>query len=439
MAGDRHPWRDIYSDSDWQTILAATTQYTPPAPAPAPAAPARGMLGAHRPATTPWKRATPNLSMVLPTLLGELTALINNYNAIRKDDHQQFAARIGLLNAIQQKADQYIQALGANAVAKGGPKALDATNPGRLDPWIASLSRRAQKKAAYLAVLDNWVRSAKPSHKDPLQIMQDLVDRANSNARGDADEPLLSPTPYAKMEKVDPFHRNIVFFVQDQNSVTPYHNNPMAVALNQWLAYRQAAVGATATFYEWLENHPICTGTPQVTPGFDQRYKNNVQKVDYNVGLHPIHVVSGMGLYIDLGSGGGIQQLSTSIFPASGKGIQGGCAFAWDRNGALWVHEHASGFRHTSFTGGKKIRCSGMIRVSKGLVDYISEESGHYAPSKENLYYLVQWLANHNCMLPSLCTVEYHSASQGKQVRVTAADYLDWGRKAYPHFPGNFV
>ena len=131
------------------------------------------------------------------------------------------------------------------------------------------------------------------------------------------------------MEKVDPFHRNIVFFVRDLNSVAPYHSNPMAAALNQWLAYRQATVGATSTFYEWLENHPICTGTPQVTAGFDQNYKSHVQKVDYNVALHPVHVRSADGLYIDLG--GGFQKLSTSIFPASGKGIAGGSAFAWDR------------------------------------------------------------------------------------------------------------
>ena len=180
MAGDKHPWRDIYSDADWQAILGATTTYTPPAPAPAPApvAAANPMLGVHRPPRPAWRAAAPNPAVMLARLLGDLTTLIGQYHAIRKDDHNQFAQRIVFLQAIQQKADDYLQALGANVVAKGGPKALNVANPQRLDPWVASLSRRAHKKAAYLGVLGPWVASAKPSHKDPLQIMQDLVVRA---------------------------------------------------------------------------------------------------------------------------------------------------------------------------------------------------------------------------------------------------------------------
>lgn len=428
MAGDKHPWRDIYSDADWQTILGTTTTYTPPAPV--------GNPGAGGPPQ--WRAARPSLAARLPALLNDLTALIGQYNAIRKDDHNAFPQRILFLNAIQQKADDYLQALGANVVAKAvGGKALDAVNPQRLDPWVASLSGRAQKKAAYLGVLGQWVANAKPSHKDPLSIMADLAVRANSNARGNPDEPLLSTTPYAKMEKIDPFHRNIVFFVKDFDSVEVYHNNPMAVALNQWLAYCDTTPGVPVTFYEWLENHPICTGTPQVTAGFDQNYKNNVQKIDYAAALHPVHVRTGDGLYID--TGGGFQKLNTNIFPASTKGVAGGSAFAWDRGGNLWVHEHATGFRHTSFTGGKKIRCSGMINVQLGLVSYISEESGHYAPGKENLYYLVEWLASKGCLLPAYCDVEYFSQSQGGQVTTSAEEYLKWGRGRYPHFPGNFT
>src|SRR6478672_6860492 len=101
MAGDKNPWRDIYSDADWQTILGATTTYTPPAaapaPAPAPVAVAIPVMGGHRPPRPPWRAAAPNPGLVLARLLGDLTTLIGQYHAVRKDDHNQFAQRIVFL------------------------------------------------------------------------------------------------------------------------------------------------------------------------------------------------------------------------------------------------------------------------------------------------------------------------------------------------------
>ena len=77
-----------------------------------------------------------------------------------------------------------------------------------------------------------------------------------------------------------------------------------------------------------------------------------------------------------------------------------------------------------------------MIRVKLGLVDYISAESGHYAPGKENLYYLVQWLTDKGCLFPNNCTVEYYSDSQNKQVKIVAAAYITWGAARIRDFRG---
>ncbi len=428
MASDAHPWRDIYSLTDWNNILANTTR-------------AQALPQA---APTGWTSAqvSPN------TILKRLTDAIQRYHAIRKDDINLFDARINVLNEVEDLAGKYIHELGANAqLAKTGPggtKDFNPINHQRLDPWIVSLQGRAAKKAQYLMVMSIWITSAKTKYTDPVPLMADLASRDQSNQRGNPDEPLLTATPYAKMEKIDPYHRNIVFFVSGNMSVAPYNNNPMAVAFGQWLTFRNNPLVApnlnqNASFYEWLENHPICTGTPGVTTGFDANYKVQVRKIEYGPVLHAIQVNKGAGLYIDQGAGGGFVPLNTTIFPASGKGVQGGAAFAWDRSGTVWVHQHSSSFRHTSFTGGKKIRCSGMIKVEAGKVTYLSEESGHYAPEKGNLFFFVEWLFSRQCLKSVDATlIEYHSVSQKKQVTLPARDFMTWGRAAYPAYPAKF-
>jgi hypothetical protein len=74
----------------------------------------------------------------------------------------------------------------------------------------------------------------------------------------------------------------------------------------------------------------------------------------------------------------------------------------WDKAGALWLHEHGGQFVHTSFTGGRTIRCSGMMRVDNGKVTVISDESGHYRPGQRQIYYLTYWLHNRSAMLAPL-------------------------------------
>jgi hypothetical protein len=379
MAGDAHPWRDIYANADWDAIVDKTSN--PPA------------LG----------RRNRDIK--------DVTNLISSYHLIPKDHASLFPDRIRELRRIETSAQGYIAGLGP--AAQTNKPAAGKDPAGRLEPWVVSLAKRAAKKAGYLATLGEWVRDAKPKHKDFAQLADFLVKlRQDGNVRGDREE-LLSLVPYGKMEKYDPYHRSITFFLHEDpgGDVLVEPRGCMGTAFNEWLAFRLNAPpgrNAKATFYEWLEYHPICTGTPGVTRDFDPAYKNDVRRVSYDPrDLSPLIVRANDGLYIDQGAGGGLQKLDTARdFPSSGKGPSGAAAFAWDEDGALYAHQHvARQFYHSSFTAGAKIRCSGMIKVVNGLVRYVSNQSGHYAPRTRQLYYFVEYLSA-RAVLASAAKVE---------------------------------
>jgi hypothetical protein len=408
MAGDQHPWRDIYSQTDWQKILASTK---------------------------------PDTSRTTSALTG-LTDRIHAYHQIQKDAVGFFEQRRACLRVIGDLALQYIGGLGTNAqLAKTGPggrKVLTPTGPGGLDPWVMSLTRRAAKKAAYLATLENWINTTKERNKSPVALFMELLKREEQKPK-DKDEPLLKLGPYGQMENIDPYHRRIVFWVNvGAAQVHPINNNRMAAAFSTWLqAYFQQVLGGTAapTFYEWLENHPICTGTPGVTTDYDDLYKDQVRSVNYCPALHTIQVASG-GLQIDWLTGGGAVPLQTALFPPSrpGKGsVPGSAAFVWDRTGNLWVHQHVDALFHTSISKGKKIRCAGMINVVQGKVVHLSDDSGHYAPGTNYLCYFVQFLQNKNCLKSLDETWIEYGRSQGGLETITAREFLRRENYSYPN------
>uniref|UniRef100_A0A7S3NPK2 Uncharacterized protein n=1 Tax=Aureoumbra lagunensis TaxID=44058 RepID=A0A7S3NPK2_9STRA len=77
----------------------------------------------------------------------------------------------------------------------------------------------------------------------------------------------------------------------------------------------------------------------------------------------------------------------------------GYAAYAVDRLGRLYLHEHISSvshdapekyFFHSSFLAGRPGECFGMLKVSDGKLLYFDNDSGHYQPDGEQLYKTVQ-------------------------------------------------
>lgn len=63
--------------------------------------------------------------------------------------------------------------------------------------------------------------------------------------------------------------------------------------------------------------------------------------------------------------------------------------YAMDAYGNLFAHSTAMGanqFNHSSFNAGREVVCAGMIAGQQGRLQFISNDSGHYRPSRLDLY-----------------------------------------------------
>lgn len=80
------------------------------------------------------------------------------------------------------------------------------------------------------------------------------------------------------------------------------------------------------------------------------------------------------------------------------KGKKGCVAYVITLDGKLITHKHVnvgegkSSYRHSTLAGGKPIICSGLIKIEKGKITYIDNNSGHYKPTDAHLYSAVKRL-----------------------------------------------
>jgi hypothetical protein len=91
------------------------------------------------------------------------------------------------------------------------------------------------------------------------------------------------------------------------------------------------------------------------------------------------------------------------LYTAQGKLCDiGWSAYAVDRYGNLlvakanrtWTHGQTNAqFNHSTLAAGGPVICAGEIRIKKGLIEYISNESGHYRPTAAQLANAIYTLA----------------------------------------------
>jgi hypothetical protein len=438
MAGNNNPWRDIFSPAEWQRIVATAAPTLPPPPPPVlPPAPVVGphvgvhlhpppvlppppvappRLGVHRvappPAAVPppvvappvapprvWAPARPNPAHVLQTISRQVT----DYDAIPKDDFTRFAQRVASLRTIAASCQAYtnlLQAAQLGAKSPGGKQLADS-----LDVWVRSLESRAQKKAGYLTTMAQWHTGAKTKYKDKIQLSLFLRGLAADHTRQAGSK--LHATPYATIEKIDPYHRQTFVFFDPADPSRDKSVNLMGEAFLEYFnglapSNPDRSTNANASFYEWLEYHPFCIGTPGITPGAEN-YKSPPRIYYDGHDLAFVCATPGQMIYERIISGPGVfYVLDSTDFRPSGKGGPGAVAFVWDADANLWLHEHGhDGFIHASAKQGKKIRCSGMLVAKDGKVTRITDESGHYAPLPLNLYHFADWLNTQSCLHPA--------------------------------------
>ena len=97
-------------------------------------------------------------------------------------------------------------------------------------------------------------------------------------------------------------------------------------------------------------------------------------------------------------------------------------AYAIDRYGNLFVEkanrswqegQRTAQFNHSTLCAGRAVICAGTIKVSKGLITYISNESGHYKPTTQQLINAIYTLSDEYTLplLESVKEVEEMSAA----------------------------
>ena len=429
MAGNKNPWRDILSPAEWAHIQANAALA---------AARVNPVLGGARAAARPggggWTVGSTGGLVNTPAMaLQQITNQITAYDGIAKDDYTKFDERIQKLKFINILCGKYIQLLGPTHVLAMKAAAKQLNN--QLDLWVRSLGKRAIKKADYLATMKEWHKTAKAKYKNRVQLSMFLRGLAGDNTRNAGEK--LHATPYATIEKIDPYHRQTFVFFDPADATQDNSVNMMGDAFLDYVVGQPAsnpvrATNPNASFYEWLEYHPFCVGTPVVTAGADQFKDPNTISYE-GQDLAYVYQLNAKLEYERILTGGGVRVLlKTADFRPSGKGPPGAVAFVWDADCCLWAHEHGvDGFIHASAKQGKKIRCSGMLVADKGLAQIITNQSGHYAPNAQSIYYFVTWLRQRNC-LHANAKVEMEHDQAITDGTYKAADFLNWARPKYP-------
>lgn len=440
MAGNKNPWRDIFSPAEWTLIQNSA----------APAARVVPQAGGHRAGGGGavavavggggggWTRGTAGGTLQTPqTALQAIGDQITLYDGIAKDNYTLFDQRSQKLQYISGLCDRYLQLLGRNHTlgAKGvGGKQLND----QVDVWVGSLGRRALKKSEYLQNMKAWHVTAKAKYKDRAAFSLFLRQLAADNTRDGGAK--LHVTPYATIEKVDPYHRQAFVFPDPVDPSGDTSQNEMGAAFIDYMLDLPASNPDRATnpdpsFYEWLEYHPFCVGTPVVTPGA-QNFKNPARISYDNLDLAYVYMPLGQMTYERILSGPGVRHVfNTSDFGASSKGPANSVAFVWDADCGLWAHEHGwDGFIHASAKKGKKIRCSGMLVAANGKATCITNQSGHYAPTAQSIFNFVRWLRQRNCLAPN-ATVEMHHDAQINGTHPVNT-FLSWGVPKFPPVGG---
>lgn len=364
----KKPWQDIYSVSEWNTILKET---------------AKDPMHGEK-----------------PSQLRGLLQAITSYHNIEKTCPTRAISRIKALDQVAWAANAMLgydplpaktQTRRTNILPKPVHKVGFRTQRGGavyqadLSLYLNTLYRRARKKAAYLSMmLQNTAymdATATPKH------FYDFVARERRKPNGD----LLRVSATAKLERLDPAHRGFEFDESLSKGLTY-----VGTLVIEWINSN-----SPAPFFWWLEAHEFCTTSPNFAkPNTIERNVRSIyygpleKSAVYRVWCHGAHLF-GRALNGTQGE---------SIFDNTGAlSSKTGHAFVWTKDGAILSHPHMSGtFHHSSLASGRRVRCAGTWVVEKGKIKQITNDSGHYKPTEKHFRTFVQALLQQGVIDPNL-------------------------------------
>jgi hypothetical protein len=358
----------------------------------------------------------------LNIFIDAVTADLKIYHRVEKADMSFFRIRTNRLRAIESKVKLFL-------ASKDGLKA-----PADFRRHSELLQHQAKLKAEYLDKIYAFYQpqGAGYQYLDPAAFINFLK------------SPHVAPMggarlqPGTRMEALDPAHRSFEMHFES-NGILNYRDfaGPMEFVFGEWIGALAKQGKAAATFvnanalnnvsnshlalntpfFVWMENHHFCVGqdceeylgvngndfqTRELQPIIYSPYgsvqkKSPIQAVDE---IHWLMPSSHEGLVMEFPLAGNNSK-KLRLFDTQhlhGKNGQWhSAAYVWTTCGTLLAGEHKENhLHHFSFVGGADIRCAGMIKVKRGKVEMISNNSGHYRPSVENLKEFAKWLHGRN-------------------------------------------
>ena len=395
------PWRDIISSNAWQVVMRKHDST------------AHLSVGKRLESIVNGNVSTPN------RLRFQIGHKIELYHKMTKTNKNLLVPRRSELLAIAGLAETYLWKFNVDMEkAKqrahcGEQQYRDGYKPTGIDKWeksiytgqyeggapwneffdrnMLTLARRARRKAAYIQMLGKCY--ANPVLSDPTALLAYL--RKPQEILPDGSVGLY---PGVRMEALDPMHRPYEFKMR--NGQVEINDGLERVNISylfkEWM---DTANQHRTPFFLWLEGTPIClddnkenvaatrsvnyirADNGQGLPGFDKLFLVSISPAGME--QTPLGQLGAPSMPCD-----------TSSFAATDKkGGQGCAAYVYTDDGSLFIAEHREGyFHHSSFLSGGPVSCAGMIRIEKGRVKFISNNSGHYKPSKDRLLKFVREL-----------------------------------------------
>lgn len=420
------PWRDIVSTQAWSRIAQSTDSTAHISKV----ASLRSVFDANV--------ETPQRS------LRALTELITQYHAIPKTDYLQLDRRVAALSLIRDRAEHHLAKFKVDMDRAKERFALRSDNNGtRLEPAtrnrytqryevgnalhqtldrnLLTLCNRSFRKAEYLHQLKTYY--AAPAARSPQALLAQLAAPQQRTATS------TGLTAGVRMEALDPWHRPVEVDIHngqlvDQGGLSDDFS--MSAAFAQWYD----SVGTHGLpFFLWLEGHPICTSDNKEDVAGTASVYYHVPGAGYDrvpprfkLAMAYVH---GGRLWMDEFRVDGAVATSVAntagYVCASGKGVSDAAAYIWTGQEVVIAQHTENAFHHSSFAGGRAVRCAGMLKMANGLLVYASNNSGHYKPGKHLLQQFLQAMQTQG-VLAGNCQV--HCQGVNPQYSGTAADFL---------------
>ena len=307
---------------------------------------------------------------------------------------------------------------------------------------IVKTADQASLKAGYVHALWKLYWGAGHKYLEPQALINYLASPPHA-AGGE----LASLQSGCRFEQLDPAHRSFEFHFKDTAFDLGDFQTPMTWAFGEWLKIitlehghgpdiegtfirkdmTMSDVNTTGMkpFFLWLETHVISVGADGAgfnSPNGAAMYRHSPERVSgvlYSQYGSPrtqkerISKVGGIHWILPSSDGtvvemplddpkGGTRRFDTLHLPGKPPHEQRSAAYVWTTCGTVLAGQHETGiFHHSSFVGGEDVRCAGMMQVEDGKIKRVSNDSGHYRPSVDNLREFVRWLYARKVFTPS--------------------------------------